>query len=147
MSGLPHAELLDVNVLIALAWPNHHGHAAARDWFRAHARNGWATTPITESGFVRVSSNRLALPAATTPSAAITLLRQLTSASGHRFWADDVQHVLDDVIDPANVTGYRQVTDAHLLALCRAREGRLVTFDTALATLVPEMGDLVRVLT
>ena len=44
--------LLDVNVLIALAWPNHVHHAAARDWFERHGQAGWATCTLTEAGFV-----------------------------------------------------------------------------------------------
>jgi hypothetical protein len=39
--------LLDVNVLIALGWPDHVHHAAARHWFGQSCSNGWATTPIT----------------------------------------------------------------------------------------------------
>ena len=33
------AALLDTNVLLALAWPNHQHHAQAHAWFAAH---GWA---------------------------------------------------------------------------------------------------------
>ena len=53
--------LFDVNVLVALAWPNHVHHARALDWFREHSPLGWATCSITETGFVRVSSNRAAV--------------------------------------------------------------------------------------
>ena len=35
--------LLDVNVLMALAWPNHVHHAPARSWFNARRKSGWAT--------------------------------------------------------------------------------------------------------
>jgi len=50
--------LLDVNALVALAWNSRIHHAAVRRWFVAHHAAGWATCPVTESGFVRVSSNR-----------------------------------------------------------------------------------------
>ena len=56
--------LPDVNVLIALAWPNHvHHHPArpARSWFAANRSTGWATCPLTEAGFVRISCNRSAV--------------------------------------------------------------------------------------
>lgn len=33
--------LLDVNVLVALAWPNHVHHVSARRWFAAEAAQGW----------------------------------------------------------------------------------------------------------
>jgi predicted nucleic acid-binding protein len=49
--------LLDVNVLIALAWPNHIHHRLASRWFDRNRKSGWATCPLTQSGFVRVSSN------------------------------------------------------------------------------------------
>lgn len=50
--------LPDVNVLIALAWPQYPHHQRAHRWFGAHHAQGWVTTPVTESGFVRASSNR-----------------------------------------------------------------------------------------
>ena len=53
--------LPDVNVLIALAWPNHVHHDPARSWFAANLNTGWATCPLTEAGFVRLSCNRLAV--------------------------------------------------------------------------------------
>ena len=49
--------LLDVNVLIALTWPNHVHHDAARSWFTEVRNTGWATCPLTEAGFVRISCN------------------------------------------------------------------------------------------
>jgi len=60
--------LLDVNVLVALAWPNHIHREVAHAWYQAHAALG---------------------------------------------------------------------TDAHLLALALRHKGRLVTFDSAVAALLP----------
>lgn len=128
--------LLDVNVLAALAWPNHVHHGLAHRWFRAHRRDGWATCPLTESGFVRVSSNRRAIPGAVTPADAIALLRRMRRVAGHVFWADDVSPAESDVTPFGRVAGYRQVTDAHLLALALRRGGALVTLDQGLAELV-----------
>lgn len=53
---------------------------------------------------------------------------------GHRFLADDVSLVDDDV---PLIVGYRQVTDAHLLTLARRRV-RLVTFDAGVFTLAQQ---------
>lgn len=131
------AALLDVNVLIALAWPNHEGHAAARDWFARHSAGGWSTTPITETGFVRISSNRRALATATTPRRAKEMLQRLTALPGHTFWPDTVQHVTGDHLDPAHLQGHHQVTDAHLVALCMVHGGALATFDQGIDQLVP----------
>lgn len=130
MPARPH--LLDVNALVALAWDSHIHHVAARAWFRAHARRGWATSPVTESGFVRVSSNPKALPAAISVTAAREVLRGLRSAPGHQFWVDDVSPTDDDV---PSLLGHRQVTDAQLLTLARRRGGAVLTFDTGLAAL------------
>ncbi len=111
----------------------HHG--AAHRWFRANREGGWATCPLTESGFVRVSSNRRAIPEACTPGDAIRLLEQIRAVSGHVFWADDISPVDPLWVPFARVTGYRQVTDAHLLALAMRHGGRLATFDRRLAEL------------
>jgi hypothetical protein len=129
--------LPDVNVLVALAWPNHVHHERARAWFESSHRQGWATTPVTESGFVRVSSNRRVTPAATRPEAAIALLRDMTSLPGHVFWADDTSIARCRWIASERLLGHGQVTDAHLLALALRRRGRLVTFDRGIAELSP----------
>ncbi|BBX74383.1 VapC toxin family PIN domain ribonuclease [Mycobacterium shinjukuense] len=124
--------LLDVNALVALAWDSHIHHARIREWFAANAAQGWATCPVTESGFVRVSSNPKVLPNAIGIADARRVLTALRALEGHRFLADDVSLVDDDV--PV-IVGHRQVTDAHLLTLARRRGVRLVTFDTAVSAL------------
>ena len=121
--------LLDVNALVALAWDSHVHHARIRAWFVANSSAGWATCPITESGFVRVSSNPKVLPGAIGVDAAREVLSALRARRGHRFLTDDVSVNDGDV--PA-ITGYRQVTDVHLLTLARRRGVRLVTFDAGI---------------
>jgi hypothetical protein len=128
--------LLDVNLLVALAWPSHVQHEAALRWFRANQSSGWATCPVTESGFVRVSSNRTIIPEARTPREAIALLQRIVARPGHRFWKDDVAVSSAEEIEPTRLLGYRQVTDAHLLALAIRRGGRLATFDGGIRELV-----------
>lgn len=124
--------LLDVNALVALAWDSHVHHAPMRAWFVANSSAGWATCPITESGFVRVSSNPKVLPSAIGVDAAREVLSALCARHGHRFLTDDVSASDSDV--PA-IAGYRQVTDAHLLTLARRRGVRLVTFDASILTM------------
>jgi uncharacterized protein len=121
--------LLDVNVLIALAWPNHVHHERAHEWFGGPERGPWATCPLTQSGFVRVSSQPHVIPDARTPRQAIELLRSIVALPGHVFWEDDVAMSRPEPIDPDRIVGHRQVTDAHLLALAIRRGGRLATFD------------------
>ena len=124
--------LLDVNALVALAWDSHIHHAVIRRWFLTRGSAGWATCPLTESGFVRVSSNPKALPSTISTNTARDVLARLRGTSGHRFLTDDVSMVDADV---PTVAGYRQVTDAHLLTLARRTGMRLVTFDAGLAVL------------
>ncbi len=124
--------LLDVNSLVALAWDSHVHHARMRAWFAENSSGGWATCPLTESGFVRVSSNPQVLPAAIGIDAARAVLSTLRALDTHRFLTDDVSLSDNDV--PA-ITGYRQVTDAHLLTLARRRGVRLLTFDAGVLAL------------
>jgi toxin-antitoxin system PIN domain toxin len=134
--------LLDVNALVALAWDSHVHHGAMRAWFKANGSAGWATCPITESGFVRVSSNPIVLPSAIGVSAAREVLSTLRARPDHRFLADDVSMSDSDM---PSIAGYRQVTDAHLLTLARRRGARVVTFDASM--LVMGDGNDVEVLT
>jgi toxin-antitoxin system PIN domain toxin len=124
--------LLDVNALIALAWDSHVHHSSMRAWFAENSGGGWATCPVTESGFVRVSSNPKALPIAIGVEAARGVLSVLRALDGHRFLVDNVS--LSDGDVPV-INGYRQVTDAHLLTLARRCGVRLVTFDAGLLAL------------
>jgi uncharacterized protein len=127
--------LLDVNVLVALAWPNHVHHRAALAWFLKHQASGWATSPLTESGFVRVSSNQAIIPEARSPQEAIVLLRRIVALTHHEFWPDDVS--LASSREEVSLVGHRQVTDVHLLLLAKHRGGRLATLDGKIRGLVP----------
>lgn len=80
-------------------------HARIRRWFTDHGRDGWATCSVTESGFVRVSSNPHVLLSPIGVEAARGVLRALTAVEGHRFLVDDVSAGDEDV--PA-ATGYRR---------------------------------------
>lgn len=121
--------LLDVNVLVAMAWPNHVHHRRAIAWFTHHRGDGWATCPVTESGFVRVSSNARVIPDARPPAQAIDLLGRMRRLPGHTFWTDDVSPTDPDAAAFSRLVGHRQITDAHLLTLAIRRGGRLATFD------------------
>lgn len=124
--------LLDVNALVALAWDSHVHHVRIVEWFRERASRGWATCGVTESGFVRVSSNPTALPSPLGVDAARQVLAALRALDGHRFLGDSVSMTDTDV---PRIAGYRQVTDAHLLVLARRHEMPLVTFDAGIGAL------------
>ena len=123
------AALLDTNVLLALAWPNHQDHAAAHTWFGASARKGWATCAFTQLGFIRLSSNPAYTPDAVSPQDAATLLQQWIRLKGHRFWASPPA---DNPAIYARAIGHQQVHDAWLVEVARQNSGRLVTLDTRL---------------
>ncbi len=130
--------LLDVSVLIALAWPHHVHHAAARVWFDQGQRDGWATCTLTEAGFVRVSCNPSAIQHNVTPLHAISILEELIEEGNHYFWPMDWSIVdLPDSISP-RIHGYRQVTDAVLLATAMQRGGQLATLDAGMEGLLAE---------
>jgi predicted nucleic acid-binding protein len=47
--------LLDVNALIALLDPDHIFHGRMLAWWRSSLQNGWASCPLTENGFIRIT--------------------------------------------------------------------------------------------
>ena len=122
---------------MALAWPNHVHHEAATAWFRKSRKSGWATCPSTQAGFVRVSSNTRASPGAVSPRAAFEVLGKITALPGHRFYADDIDLSTSGLVFRERIVGFRQVTDAHLLAVAIRNGSRLATFDHGLLDLVP----------
>lgn len=139
-------ELPDVNLLLALAWPNHQFHRPARLWFSARAETTWHTCAVTQLGFVRLSSNPAYTPHAKTPAEAVLLLTAMLRHRDHRFVAESSP--LDGERFPIiarNLQGHKQVTDAYLIHLAHDRGLHLVTFDRRLQVVCP-FPDLVRVL-
>jgi toxin-antitoxin system PIN domain toxin len=135
--------LLDVNVLFALAWEKHLHHNSAHQWFTMQRVAGRATCPMTECGFVRLSSNPKVAYVETSPFEAARMLSQITSNAGHVFWPDDLQ--LTDAIQAYNsvqLRGHLQVPDAYLLSLAIAHGGKLATFDRRAATLTQSPGSI-----
>jgi len=128
------AILLDINVLIALSWNNHVHHAAAKRWFAANRSQQWATCPLTQCGFVRISCNPKIIGAVIRSTDAAASLRSLISQPGHVFWQDELS-ILDKLIPIEKIRGHRQVTDAYLFALSLHHAGRFATFDQGVASL------------
>lgn len=122
--------LLDINVLLALLDSDHVDHPRAHEWLDAEISSGWASCAITENGFVRIISQPR-YPSPVSPATAIGLLGDARSGH-HAFWPCQVSLLDDEVVDRSRLHGPRQVTDAYLLALAVAHQGRFVTFDAAL---------------
>ena len=124
--------LLDVNVLIALLDVDHVLHRSAMSWYSAHASAGWASTPITENGCVRIMSHP-AYSNAYPVQQVMDRLRLAAADSVQEFWPDSVSLLDQRLLDATRIHGPRQLTDVYLLALAVHHSARLVTFDTAIA--------------
>jgi toxin-antitoxin system PIN domain toxin len=123
--------LLDVNVLLALLDSDHVDHERARAWISTEIRHGWASCAITENGFVRVIS-QARYPSPVPPAEAMQRLAGATATEYHRYWTCSVSLLDESVVDRSRLHGPRQVTDAYLLALAVANDGRFATFDRAI---------------
>ena len=133
--------LLDVNVLLALLDSDHVDHGRAHEWLDAEIGEGWASCALTQNGFVRIISQpRYLSPVA--PAEAIRILTRACADDHHTFWTCGVSLLDPDVIAGDHIHGPRQVTDAYLLALAVANDGRFATFDRTIAlTTVPGATD------
>jgi uncharacterized protein len=126
--------LLDGNVLVALAIADHVHHEAAERWFRS-ADDSFATCPITQGTLIR-----MLLRSGDTADHAQAVLAQFEAHSRHEFWPDDRTYAQ---VSFRSVVGHRQVTDAYLAQLARDHKGQLITFDKGLATLHLDVAVLV----
>jgi toxin-antitoxin system PIN domain toxin len=121
--------LLDVNVLVALFFPDHVHHETAHDWFADHRRAGWATCPITENGFIRVASQQSTGDGLHRPrDLAVTLARFCQDAHCHR-WPAAVSLTDTSRFALQFVRGHAQLTDVYLLGVATEMRGCLATFD------------------
>jgi|ERR1043166_2905053 toxin-antitoxin system PIN domain toxin len=121
--------LLDTNALLALAWENHEHHLITTRWLRSV--KAFATCPITQGGFIRLSSN----PALGFSNGTDDAFRSLDSFLGderHVFWPDDLSFA-EAELGRDRIHRHKQVTDLYLAALARRHSGSLATLDRPLA--------------
>jgi uncharacterized protein len=131
------AYLLDANVLIALAWPEHGASERAGRWFARHAPRGWATCPMTQAALVRVLSSPAFSEHALTPTGALEVLSRNIEVPEHEFWSDSIG--VKEAVErmPQVLTGHRQITDAYLVGLAMHKKGKLATLDRGLQQWAP----------
>ena len=134
--------LLDVNLLMALLWENHEHHTQARSWFKSVS--AFATCPVVQLGFARVSSHPL-LGYGLTPELAFGVLRQFIADPRHEFIPDDLS-CTDRVVRTELMTGANQITDRYLVALARQHGFSLATLDQPLAKSFADEPGLVELL-
>ncbi len=126
--------LLDVNVLIALAWPNHPQHSNAHGWFEKEHSKGWGTCMVTQIGFVRVSSHPAIEHHVSTQEAWRKLL-EIVALPSHSFWSEPPNGCENDVFSktiPSTFT-HGFVTDGYLATVAVFHGGKLATLDRQLA--------------
>ena len=126
--------LLDANVLIALLVDDHVHHVAAENWFSALS-GGFATCPITQGSLMR-----LLIREGQSAAAAREVLDGTAADPRHEFWPDEIPYT---DVPTQGIIGHRQLTDAYLAQLARARSSRLATFDHAMANLHNDVAELV----
>lgn len=138
--------LLDVNVLLALAWPNHVHHGISHAWFRTHRSKGWATCLVTQLGFVRLSSHPSLTSEPRAPGEARDLLRQMTKLPSYQFWQEPTGGLLEATETTSvfsRVLTHNGVTDGYLVALAQLHRGKLATLDSPLARVFRETVELI----
>lgn len=119
--------LLDANVLIALATPEHPARAVCIEWFNAEPLRAFATCALTEGALLRFVLRTQPQPSI---SLALELLAAIQALPGHRF-IEGAPSYREAKLD--SVRGHRQLTDAWLAALARHQDMSLVTLDSGLA--------------
>lgn len=127
--------LLDLNALISLADPDSVHHQAMHRWFDSSGKQDWGVCPLTESGFVRVTTNPIYGGATRTIAQATAILAEFSKFAGYRFWP--MRGAWAELTAPfaARILGHQQVTDAYLLGMAIRENGVLVTFDASIAYL------------
>ena len=137
--------LLDVNVLIALAWPNHPFHRRAVARLTRRERRRWGTCLLTQAAFVRLSSNPAVIPDAKSPSEAGDMLSRLVDDPNHVFLEAKTRRLaqLQELLQRCH--GTNQVNDAFLIWLASSHQASLLTFDSPLRHLAskPELVEVI----
>jgi toxin-antitoxin system PIN domain toxin len=121
--------LLDLNVLIALTDPEHKFHQKARNWLASSGRERLGICPLTEAGFLRVTTNPAFHPGPRTLEQAIAILQVLKGRDDYWYCPIAESWVTLTARFAARIHGHQQVTDAYLLGLAIKENGVLVTFD------------------
>ena len=126
--------LLDLNVLIALMDSGHQHYSKAQDWFISSGNDHVGLCPLTEAGFLRVTTNPSYRPKPRIFGEAIAVLQVLKEHPRfahplYGYWEIDKSWVEVTAPFASRIRGHQQVTDAYLLGLAIKENGVLVTFD------------------
>ncbi len=117
--------LPDVNVLVAAHVETSPFHTRARSWLLQVRQ--FATTPMTETGMLRVLMASAPMPAV--PAAdARRALERLRGRAAHQFWPDGAS-LAAPMIDLRGLLGPKQINDYHLVNLAAQHGAVLATLD------------------
>ena len=126
--------LLDVNVLVALAFPDHQLNTRAHAWFRRESGREWATCALTQAGFLRQACRVLGGSRAAIREALAGLERDCQN-SYHEYWPVDTDLRELSASVRSRLIGPNQTTDMQLLMLAHRQKGQLAMFDRGLREL------------
>jgi len=121
--------ILDLNVLIALTEPAHDQFSRAQDWFGASKGASLGMCPITEAGFIRITTSASYRPFPRSMSQAVGAIQMYKDNPSYWFCAIDESWTTLTAPFAKRISGRHQVTDAYLLGLAIKEGGVLVTFD------------------
>ena len=124
--------LLDVNVLVALTSREHEHYRKANSWFNSLGNAEWGVSPLTEAGYMRLTTNPTAGLGAVDFTRAVAVLDLLTKKPGYCFWPITESWPRLTAPFAERIFGHQQVTDAYLLGQAIKEDGVLVTFDRGL---------------
>jgi uncharacterized protein len=126
--------LLDVNVLVALAFPDHQLNTRAHSWFRRESGPEWATCALTQAGFLRQAWRVLGGSRAAFGQALAGLERDCKNPN-HEYWSVDTD--LRELSDSmrSRLIGPNQIADMQLLMMAHRHKGQLATFDAGIREL------------
>jgi uncharacterized protein len=121
--------ILDLNVLIALTEPGHDQFQSAQNWFGAASGAALGLCPLSEAGFIRITTSPSFRPLPRSMDQAIGALNMLKANKS--YWYCGIDQSWVDLTAPFadRISGHQQVTDAYLLGLAIKEDGVLVTFD------------------
>lgn len=122
--------LLDVNVLIALAWDGHEHHTRVHAWFAQLAGESFATCNVTQSGFIRLSLNPNVVHSQIGIADVIEMLESFTKHPNHSFCEDGALQT--ELVPWQRATSHAQVTDTNLLLIAHRHGRKFVTLDVGI---------------
>lgn len=126
-------ELFDINLLFALVVPDHSSHLAAHRWNTERGSQAFATCAITESGLVRLLMNGGLQKYPLNMTSAIQLIKSIHAEPNHSFIEVMPSLSQESVFkELVKVRGFRQVSDAYLMAIARHNGAKLATMDKKL---------------